>query len=820
MGPQQQLTASQKSAQMNSVAQFSNSGLLQATYALRFIQRQLVELAMDCDDTVQNGLVSFQYLVQLQNKLEKLLHETRSVCSPPLRKPVESDFETIKRVSCGGFGSVNLVRHTLSGEAFAMKIIKWQNFTRKSDIRQVLAERDILTFTESPYVVSLFCSFDTQRDVRMVMEYVAGGDCASLLEDWKRFPVDMARMYIAETTMALEYIHSYGILHRDLKPSNLLISSTGHIKMTDFGLAKIGPVQMTGDLQMEPVERIVREFTDKEVAGTAMYIAPETILKRGYGKPVDWWALGIILYEFLVGEPPFNGDTYSDLFNRVVDDDISWPEGEKAPPTDAQDLISLLLRKNAIIRLGTGGAVEVKAHPFFQGLDWNNLLSQEPLFVPELKTEEDTSYFDSRSDLCSDDEHSDDESPVELPDFCSVAFRFRKVYGSPMHVSISTFNQSLLPRLSEGEESSSDEEEESEYGYYEESSSEEELEFSSGEVEFEFIYNEEEEFESTTDEEEEFEYRYYEEESSEEEQEFSSGEVEFVYRYDEEEEFETTTDDEEEFEEEQEFSSDEEEFEDVYEGNKFDELNEEEKWDEDFEEEEVEDVYEGNKFDELNEEEKWDEGFEEEELEDFYESNKFDELNEEEKWDEGFEEEELEDFYESNKFDELNEEEKWDEDFEEEEVEDVYEGNKFDELNEEEKWDEDFEEEEVEDVYEGNKFDELNEEEKWDEGFEEEELEDFYESNKFDELNEEEKWDEGFEEEENDEFDEFSEEEDSENIHEKEGNKDKVDEEEEQQQLAQQNQATLRRRRRRRRRGGRGRKKGRKGKKRWRGKGR
>ncbi|XP_042248391.1 microtubule-associated serine/threonine-protein kinase 3-like, partial [Thunnus maccoyii] len=760
MGPQQQLTASQKSAQMNSVAQFSNSGLLQATYALRFIQRQLVELAMDCDDTVQNGLVSFQYLVQLQNKLEKLLHETRSVCSPPLRKPVESDFETIKRVSCGGFGSVNLVRHTLSGEAFAMKIIKWQNFTRKSDIRQVLAERDILTFTESPYVVSLFCSLDTQRDVRMVMEYVAGGDCASLLEDWKRFPVDMARMYIAETTMALEYIHSYGILHRDLKPSNLLISSTGHIKMTDFGLAKIGPVQMTGDLQMEPVERIVREFTDKEVAGTAIYIAPETILKRGYGKPVDWWALGIILYEFLVGEPPFNGDTFNDLFNRVVDDDISWPEGEKAPPTDAQDLISLLLRKNAIIRLGTGGAVEVKAHPFFQGLDWNNLLSQEPLFVPELKTEEDTSYFDSRSDLCSDDEHSDDESPVELPDFCSVAFRFRKVYGSPMHVSISTFNQSLLPRLSEGEESSSDEEEESEYGYYEESSSEEELEFSSGEVVFEFIYNEEEEFESTTDEEEEFEYGYheessseeelefssgevvfefiyneeeefesttdeeeeseygyYEESSSEEELEFSSGEVEFVYRYDEEEEFETTTDDEEEFEEEQEFSSDEEEFEDVYEGNKFDELNEEEKWDEGFEEEEVEDVYEGNKFDELNEEEKWDEGFEEEEVEDFYE---------------------------------------------------------------------------------GNKFDELNEEEKWDEGFEEEELEDVYEGNKFDELNEEEKWDEGFEEEENDEFDEFSEEEDSENIHEKEGNKDKVDEEEEQQQLAQQNQATLRRRRRRR----------------------
>ncbi|XP_067426601.1 microtubule-associated serine/threonine-protein kinase 2-like [Thunnus thynnus] len=760
MGPQQQLTASQKSAQMNSVAQFSNSGLLQATYALRFIQRQLVELAMDCDDTVQNGLVSFQYLVQLQNKLEKLLHETRSVCSPPLRKPVESDFETIKRVSCGGFGSVNLVRHTLSGEAFAMKIIKWQNFTRKSDIRQVLAERDILTFTESPYVVSLFCSLDTQRDVRMVMEYVAGGDCASLLEDWKRFPVDMARMYIAETTMALEYIHSYGILHRDLKPSNLLISSTGHIKMTDFGLAKIGPVQMTGDLQMEPVERIVREFTDKEVAGTAIYIAPETILKRGYGKPVDWWALGIILYEFLVGEPPFNGDTFNDLFNQVVDDDISWPEGEKAPPTDAQDLISLLLRKNAIIRLGTGGAVEVKAHPFFQGLDWNNLLSQEPLFVPKLKTEEDTSYFDSRSDLCSDDEHSDDESPVELPDFCSVAFRFRKVYGSPMHVSISTFNQSLLPRLSEGEESSSDEEEESEYGYYEESSSEEELEFSSGEVEFEFIYNEEEEFESTTDEEEESEYGYYEESSSEEELEFSSGEVVFEFIYNEEEEFESTTDEEEESE---------------Y-GYYEEESSEEEL---EFSSGEVEFVY------RYDEEEEFETTTDDEEFEYRY-----------------YEEESSEE----------------EQEFSSGDVEFVYRYDEEEEFEEEQEFSSD--EEEFEDVYEGNKFDELNEEEKWDEGFEEEELEDVYEGNKFDELNEEEKWDEGFEEEENDEFDEFSEEEDSENIHEKEGNKDKVGEEEEQQQLAQQNQATLRRRRRRRKRRRGGRKKGRKGKKIRRGRGR
>uniref|UniRef100_A0A3B3XVZ9 non-specific serine/threonine protein kinase n=1 Tax=Poecilia mexicana TaxID=48701 RepID=A0A3B3XVZ9_9TELE len=186
-------------------------------------------------------------------------------------------------------------------------------------------------------------------------------DCATLLKNIGALPVDMARMYFAETVLALEYLHNYGIVHRDLKPDNLLITSLGHIKLTDFGLSKIG--LMSSVL----------------VCGTPEYIAPEVILRQGYGKPVDWWAMGVILYEFLVGCAPFFGDTPEELFGQVISgepqpepdaqdgvfpltdflfaplpDEIVWPEGDEALPQDAQDLIAKLLRQNPLERLGTG----------------------------------------------------------------------------------------------------------------------------------------------------------------------------------------------------------------------------------------------------------------------------------------------------------------------------------------------------------------------------------------------------------------------------------------------------------------------------------
>ncbi|PIO14363.1 hypothetical protein AB205_0003080 [Aquarana catesbeiana] len=215
-------------------------------------------------------------------------------------------------------GAVYLVRHKGTRQRFAMKKINKQNLILRNQIQQAFVERDILTFAENPFVVSMFCSFETKRHLCMVMEYVEGGDCATLLKNIGALPVEMARMYFAETVLALEYLHNYGIVHRDLKPDNLLITSMGHIKLTDFGLSKIGLMSLTTNLYEGHIEKDTREFLDKQVCGTPEYIAPEVILRQGYGKPVDWWAMGVILYEFLVGCVPFFGDTPEELFGQVI----------------------------------------------------------------------------------------------------------------------------------------------------------------------------------------------------------------------------------------------------------------------------------------------------------------------------------------------------------------------------------------------------------------------------------------------------------------------------------------------------------------------
>uniref|UniRef100_UPI0037E7B4F2 microtubule-associated serine/threonine-protein kinase 2 isoform X2 n=1 Tax=Semicossyphus pulcher TaxID=241346 RepID=UPI0037E7B4F2 len=364
--------------------------------------------------------------------------------APPTTKtktPREEDFENIKLISNGAYGAVFLVRHKETRQRFAMKKINKQNLILRNQIQQAFVERDILTFAENPFVVSMFCSFETRRHLCMVMEYVEGGDCATLLKNIGALPVDMARMYFAETVLALEYLHNYGIVHRDLKPDNLLITSMGHIKLTDFGLSKIGLMSLTTNLYEGHIEKDTREFLDKQVCGTPEYIAPEVILRQGYGKPVDWWAMGVILYEFLVGCAPFFGDTPEELFGQVISDEIIWPEEDEALPQEAQDLITKLLRQNPLERLGTGSAFEVKQHSFFTELDWNSLLRQKAEFIPQLESEDDTSYFDTRSDRyhhvdSEEEDDTNDDEHVEIRQFSSCSPRFSKVYSSMERLSL------------------------------------------------------------------------------------------------------------------------------------------------------------------------------------------------------------------------------------------------------------------------------------------------------------------------------------------------------------------------------------------------
>uniref|UniRef100_A0A8C1VD88 non-specific serine/threonine protein kinase n=1 Tax=Cyprinus carpio TaxID=7962 RepID=A0A8C1VD88_CYPCA len=350
------------------------------------------------------------------------------------RKPCELDFEMIKVISNGAYGAVYLVRHKETKQRFAMKKINKQNLMLRNQIQQAFVERDILTFAENPFVVSMYCSFETRKHLCMVMEYVEG--------------------------------------------MLLLVTSMGHIKLTDFGLSKVGLMNMTTNLYEGHIEKDAREFSDKQVCGTPEYIAPEVILRQGYGKPVDWWAMGIILYEFLVGCVPFFGDTPEELFGQVISDEINWPEGEDAPPADAQELITLLLRQNPLERLGTGGAYEVKHHQFFHSLDWNSLLRQKAEFIPQLESEDDTSYFDTRSDRYhhleteEEEDTNDEDFNVELRQFSSSSHRFSKVScvslfpltlfnsckpdfsGGSFHFSLSLFSSPSLSHSSDTESTS------------------------------------------------------------------------------------------------------------------------------------------------------------------------------------------------------------------------------------------------------------------------------------------------------------------------------------------------------------------------------
>jgi tRNA A-37 threonylcarbamoyl transferase component Bud32 len=189
--------------------------------------------------------------------------------------PSEEDFEEIKLISNGAYGAVYLVRHKqLVEERFAMKKIKKHNLVLRNQLQQVFTERDIMTFTDNPFVVALICTFETKKYLCMVMEYVEGGDVATLIKNMGPLPLDMARTYFAETTLAVEYLHNYGIIHRDLKPDNLLITCLGHIKLTDFGLSKVGLMNLTTNFYEG---NDYKEFNDKQICGTPQYLAPEVV---------------------------------------------------------------------------------------------------------------------------------------------------------------------------------------------------------------------------------------------------------------------------------------------------------------------------------------------------------------------------------------------------------------------------------------------------------------------------------------------------------------------------------------------------------------
>ncbi|XP_002533426.2 probable serine/threonine protein kinase IREH1 isoform X1 [Ricinus communis] len=391
------------------------------------------------------------------------------------------DFEIIKPISRGAFGRVFLAKKRTTGDLFAIKVLKKADMIRKNAVESILAERDILISVRNPFVVRFFYSFTCRENLYLVMEYLNGGDLYSLLRNLGCLDEEVARVYIAEVVLALEYLHSLRVVHRDLKPDNLLIAHDGHIKLTDFGLSKVGLINSTDDLsgpavsgtsmleddepQLSASEHQRERRKKRSAVGTPDYLAPEILLGTGHGTTADWWSVGVILFELIVGIPPFNAEHPQIIFDNILNRKIPWPRVPEEMSPEAQDLIDRLLTEDPEVRLGAGGASEVKQHVFFKDINWDTLARQKAAFVPSSESALDTSYFTSRyswntSDQVyptSDFEDSSDADSLsgsssclsnrqdEVGDECGGLAEFES--GSSVNYSFSNFSFKNLSQL-------------------------------------------------------------------------------------------------------------------------------------------------------------------------------------------------------------------------------------------------------------------------------------------------------------------------------------------------------------------------------------
>jgi len=309
------------------------------------------------------------------------------------------DFTLLRVVGRGAFGKVFQVRQRGTGKVYAMKVMAKAPILAKGHGAYVRAERDVLTSVIHPYIVTLRYSFQTDAKLYLVLDFVAGGHLFFQLYRQGIFSEDLARLYTAEIVLALAHLHGLGFVHRDLKPENVLLDAAGHVKVTDFGLAKAGLAHDEGG-------RAANSFI-----GTVEYMAPEVVSGRGHGKAVDWWSVGILLYEMLCGVPPFRAKGRPALQRQILGGKL------KLPPylsREAQALLRALLVREPPKRLGYGptGSADVMGHPFFGRVDWAALAEGRVAspFRPSLGQHDSVENFDRIwTDLAPED------SPVGTP---------------------------------------------------------------------------------------------------------------------------------------------------------------------------------------------------------------------------------------------------------------------------------------------------------------------------------------------------------------------------------------------------------------------
>ncbi|OTB15996.1 hypothetical protein K445DRAFT_105610 [Daldinia sp. EC12] len=294
------------------------------------------------------------------------------------------DFQILRLIGKGTFGQVYQVRKKDTGRIYAMKVLSKKVIVQKKEVAHTVGERNILVRTamsESPFIVGLKFSFQTQNDLFLVTDYMSGGELFWHLQKEGRFDEKRAKFYIAELILAIQHLHNNDIVYRDLKPENILLDANGHIALCDFGLSKAN---------------LTQNDTTNTFCGTTEYLAPEVLLdEAGYTKMVDFWSLGVLVFEMCCGWSPFYAEDTQQMYKNIAFGKVRFPRDTLSQ--EGRNFVKGLLNRNPKHRLGAiDDAEELKRHPFFADVDWDILAKKliTPPFKPKLKSETDVSYFD------------------------------------------------------------------------------------------------------------------------------------------------------------------------------------------------------------------------------------------------------------------------------------------------------------------------------------------------------------------------------------------------------------------------------------------
>uniref|UniRef100_A0A1A7WA14 protein kinase C n=1 Tax=Iconisemion striatum TaxID=60296 RepID=A0A1A7WA14_9TELE len=338
--------------------------------------------SVDQKDKTHNFIATEQETSELAEKQES--NSCSEECTEqPMPKMLMDDFTFISVLGRGHFGKVLLAEFKTTGRLYAIKALKKRDIVTRDEVDSLMSEKrifEMINASRHPFMVNLHGCFQTSDHVCFVMEYLAGGDLMIHIHN-DVFSEAQTRFYSACVLLALEFLHLNKIIYRDLKLDNLLMDADGFVKITDFGLCKEGMGH--GD-------------QTSTFCGTPEFLAPEVLTDDNYTRAVDWWGLGVLVYEMLVGESPFPGEDEEEVFDSIVNDDVQYPT---CLPPDAVSIMQKLLKKNPLKRLGAGerDANEVKGEKFFQTIDWEALMAKKlkPPFLPSIRDSTDVSNFDS-----------------------------------------------------------------------------------------------------------------------------------------------------------------------------------------------------------------------------------------------------------------------------------------------------------------------------------------------------------------------------------------------------------------------------------------